>query len=412
MPLGAAPPGRGAAGALALGGLGYTSLEAVGAAAPLADRAGCLATINSLHAAGESCRGVASIDAAALLLAGAAAEAGDSSSGSSPLGAYWLGCAAAAAGAGGGGGGLLLAGTADGHVCLLDVESGALLEDWTAVWEPRQRPWGALGGAVAGGVTGGVTGMTAAADGSSRLTLGGGSASTTAGAAGGWEDPSSSVVSALCGGGGGGGGAGSGARAAGAWLAAGSGGGRAMLLDARAGGVQASWSAHTQRVCQLAPLPGAPADAALVSCSLDRTVKLWDLRMLRRPAAWPGGGSASAAVPLAAFRSAGRDGLEGFVLFQDAAIVHGGAGLGLAPLGAGAHNGYYTGSSSDVASAASSSSAAAARPLRLTPLRGGGGSGSGDTNNSSSVPIVGLGLLPQSKLLVVGCEDGSVRVCR
>lgn len=58
------------------------------------------------------------------------------------------------------------------------------------------------------------------------------------------------------------------------WIAVGLGSGNCRLLDARSGNVIASWRAHDGYVTKLA----APEDHILVSSSLDKTLRIWDLR--------------------------------------------------------------------------------------------------------------------------------------
>ncbi|XP_021756984.1 protein GFS12-like isoform X2 [Chenopodium quinoa] len=58
------------------------------------------------------------------------------------------------------------------------------------------------------------------------------------------------------------------------WIAVGLGSGNCRLLDARSGNVIASWRAHDGYVTKLA----APEDHYLVSSSLDKTLRIWDLR--------------------------------------------------------------------------------------------------------------------------------------
>ncbi|KAK3025328.1 hypothetical protein RJ639_043837 [Escallonia herrerae] len=59
------------------------------------------------------------------------------------------------------------------------------------------------------------------------------------------------------------------------WIAAGLSSGNCKLLDMRSGNIIASWQAHDGYVTKLA----APEDHLLVSASLDRTLRVWDLRM-------------------------------------------------------------------------------------------------------------------------------------
>jgi WD40 repeat protein len=312
--------------------------------------------------------------------------------------------------------GLLLAGTADGHVCCLDVETGSLVEDLMACWEPRQ-PRSAAGASAAAGL--GyysqqqhlIQQQLQQQPQMSPLLLAGGT-----GAAG-WEDPSSCVISAVCSSRGSSG-------SSGGWLAAGSGSGRLLLLDSRAGLVLGSWQAHSQRVSQLQGLAGARGDWQLLSCSHDKTLKLWDLRMLRQTRHWSGSsssstGSGAGSLPVAAFKGT-KDGIEGFVVYQDAAIVYGGANVGLAPLDS---SGSSNVPSQQQQQGWSAPSAAVMRHVRMTGIRGGSTRGLGSSGKasreglgpkaaSSGSAIIGLGLLPHSKLLVVGSEDGQLKICR
>jgi WD repeat-containing protein 81 len=232
---------------------------------------------------------------------------------------------------------------------------------------------------------------------------------------GGVTDPSVAVVSAV-------GCSGSMAASSGSsgWLAAGSGGGRLVLLDARAGLVVASWRGHAQRVAQLQALGGCRGDTHLLTASADGSMKLWDARMLRPAAtAHPGlygrasgWGGSDAAAPLSVYRGA-RDAIEGFALYQDAAIVLGGASLGLAPLD-------LDGSTSrqqqqqqqqQQQSRQQRQQQPGVQVIRMTGVRGVGARGSA-VREGAQAGIVGLGLLPHSKLLVVGTEDGTLKVCR
>ncbi|KAE8731018.1 S-adenosylmethionine synthase family protein [Hibiscus syriacus] len=67
---------------------------------------------------------------------------------------------------------------------------------------------------------------------------------------------------------------GNGASASPSWIAAGLSSGHCRLFDVRSGCVIACWRAHDGYVTKLA----APEDHLLVSSSLDRTLKIWDLR--------------------------------------------------------------------------------------------------------------------------------------
>eukprot|EP00879_Flechtneria_rotunda_P008480 GHRR01008885.1.p1 GENE.GHRR01008885.1~~GHRR01008885.1.p1 ORF type:complete len:607 (+),score=211.00 GHRR01008885.1:680-2500(+) len=296
--------------------------------------------------------------------------------------------------------GFLLAGTADGHVCSLDIESGALLDDMVACWEPR---------ALVNPYTAAAQQLTVQQQlqHQGQLSLN----RSTVGVYSGWEDPSTAVVTAVChsansGRGGLGGLAG--------WIAAGSGSGRVVLLDARAGRVMTTWQAHSQRVNNLQGF----GHSQLLSCSQDKTLKLWDLRMLQQPGYWTAAvssSSSSTASSLAVYKG-GKSGIEGFAVYQDAAIVYGGANIGLAPLDSSC-------TSSNNSSSSKAPAATIVHQIRMTGVRNAiKGSAAGlrqareasalGPKASGSAAIVGLGVLPHSKLLVVGSEDGQLRVCR
>jgi hypothetical protein len=327
--------------------------------------------------------------------------------------------------------GLLLAGTADGHVCLLDVETGTLMQDSIACWDPR--PW-MLSGSSGGYGRGPLpqlqqqqmqaNPLQGAGPGPGGLSPAGWDGLGTA------ADPSTCVLYSLCHSRSS---SGRGGSALGSWVGAGSGGGRVTLLDMRAGVVVANWQAHSQRVSQLQSLSGVQGDHLLVSCSADRTMKLWDLRMMPAAAvphaslvaAGSSGGdwgssssSSSLAAPLTTFRS-GREGIEGFGVYQDAAIVYGGASIGLVPLElpvqGGSTGGTAAGWPGGLAGQLQHQQGGTVQMVRMTAVRGLGYRGSGGREGLSAAgagSVVGLGLLPHSKLLVVGTEDGLMRVCR
>ncbi|KAL9263385.1 GFS12-like protein [Drosera capensis] len=58
------------------------------------------------------------------------------------------------------------------------------------------------------------------------------------------------------------------------WIVAGFSSGGCKLFDSRSGNIIAAWRAHDGYVTKLA----APEDHLIVSCSLDRTLRIWDLR--------------------------------------------------------------------------------------------------------------------------------------
>jgi len=323
----------------------------------------------------------------------------------------------------GGSTGLLLAGTADGHVCLLDVETGALLEDSVACWDPRPR---LFPGSSARGPQQQQLQQQQQVQANPLLSTAAGPAGwdgiTTAAAAA--ADPSYAVLSAVCHSSR----AGSGAGSLGGWVGAGSGGGRITLLDMRAGVVVGTWQAHGQRVSQLQGLGNTHGEHMLLSCSADKTMKLWDLRMMPQAAAPHASLSLSSAVfggnsfggnalaaPLTTYKS-GRDGIEGFVVYQDAAIVYGGASLGLAPLELNPQLGSAAvGGAGGMAGQLQQQQGGSVQTVRMTAVRGvgyRGASGREGLTVAAASSVVGLGLLPHSKLLAVGTEDGLVRICR
>lgn len=325
---------------------------------------------------------------------------------------------------GGGSPGLLLAGTADGHVCLLDVETGALLEDSVACWDPRPR---LFPGSSARGPQQQQLQQQQQVQANPLLSTAAGPAGwdgiTTAAAAAA-ADPSYAVLSAVCHSSR----AGPGAGSLGGWVGAGSGGGRITLLDMRAGVVVGTWQAHSQRVSQLQGLGSTHGEHMLLSCSADKTMKLWDLRMMPQAAAPHASLSFSSAVfggnsfggntlaaPLTTYKS-GRDGIEGFVVYQDAAIVYGGASLGLAPLELKPQLGSAAGGGAGgMVGQQQQQQGGSVQTVRMTPVRGVGHRGAGGREGlvvAAASSVVGLGLLPHSKLLAVGTEDGLVRICR
>ncbi len=285
----------------------------------------------------------------------------------------------------------LLAGTADGRVCVLDATTGRLTSEML------------------------VTPVVHAPV----------------------FEPSAAVVSALCSGRG--------------WVAAASGQGHVMLVDERCGLVLASWRAHGGHVTALQAVPGRAPQ--LLSCSSgDRSLKVWDLRMssrgqsgagayhhagvaqqprplFRAPAAsaaqsdvaWGRGGVRCSSPGLIAWHRSAREGIDGFAVHQDAVIAFGGPLIGVASLsgsssgGGGSGGGGSGGGGSSGGGARRSSGSGmsggvdggvVAQVLPMTAVRGPRGA------RDAGAAIVGLGLLPLSRLLVVGSEDGQLRICR
>jgi hypothetical protein len=183
-------------------------------------------------------------------------------------------------------------------------------------------------------------------------------------------DPAASAVSACC------------VAPGGGWQAGCNGAGQLVVLDARCGVLQHCWRAHEAGATWLQPLDAHQ----LLTSSLDRSVRLWDLRMA------PSASSAAAAGARAAggvsqrglVRSfVHREGVEGFAVHSGCLVSRCGGSIGVAAL---------SGQEAVVRVA----------PSSIRTSRGAKEAGA----------ITGLALLPLSKLMVVGGEDGQVKVCR
>ena len=340
-------------------------------------------------------------------------------------------------GDGGGGAARLLAGTADARLCCLDLETGRLVGDDFVLPGYGSHLFGAAAAGAAG--DGAAPGATAPA--------------AAAAAAGGGGDPLRGVV-----------------KAAAAWPAAGlavagANGGWLSLVDFRAGGaagagVVAGWQAHAGAVTCVAPADGGAGGGGpplLVTASHDRALRVWDLRAATSggsgsfgggacqhpgPSGWRplrelfshdiaaphpdwgdggggGGGVALSALcggalasgrplqPAATWRcrpggsggsgsggaSGGGGGVDGFAVCRGAVVCHSRGLLGLATL-------------PQLAAGAGGTTVA---PMQWTAIRGRRGGGGG---REAVGDIVGAALLPVSRLLVVGSEDGCLRICR
>lgn len=220
------------------------------------------------------------------------------------------------------------------------------------------------------------------------------------------------------------------------WCAAGCGTGWVTLLDMRCGGVVAAWQAHEGAVTQVEGMELGGGAPLLLTCGSDRWLRVWDIRAAScaSRAAAPGvDGAWGGPRCLAALRGS-RD-LEGFQVYQEAAVVYSASGghLGIVPVagptaaaaapGAGAPS--ASSSVSSISSLAggsaaggghmvSSSSAVVGRSgakidagevvqVQMSPVRGLKGGG-------RDLGVAGMALLPASRLLLLAAEDGHVHV--
>ncbi|XP_024023375.1 protein GFS12 isoform X2 [Morus notabilis] len=158
-----------------------------------------------------------------------------------------------------------------------------------------------------------------------------------------------------------------GASASPSWIATGLSSGHCRLFDARCGNVIASWRAHDGCVTKLA----APEDHLLVSSSLDRTLRIWDLR--RNYTSQP-----------TIFRGH-NDGIAGFSVWGQDVVSISRNKIGLSSL---------------------SKSSDEDGSQRIIPQNLYADQGTRNLSVLSSISI-----LPFSRLFVVGTEDGYLRIC-
>lgn len=157
-------------------------------------------------------------------------------------------------------------------------------------------------------------------------------------------------------------------RASASWIGAGFSSGMCRLLDVRSGNVIASWRAHDGYVTKL----DAPEDHLLVSSSLDRTLRVWDLRRNIPP------------QPIV-FRGHS-DGLSSFSVWGQDVISIARNKIGLSSL---------------------SRSSDEDGQHRVTPQNL--YSANRGTKNMSQ--LSSLCILPYSRLFLVGTEDGHLKIC-
>ncbi|KAL0056421.1 hypothetical protein WJX82_011195 [Trebouxia sp. C0006] len=135
-------------------------------------------------------------------------------------------------------------------------------------------------------------------------------------------------------------------------LAAGLTSGHAAVIDDRSGAVVAFWKGHDAAITALASIDAHH----LLTASQDQSLKLWDLRHTEP--------------------------VSGFALHQGDVIAHAGGHLGVLSLNGPPYTETFV-------------------PTRLSNTRGG----------KDSANLVGLDILPHSRLLVAGAEDGVIKIC-
>ncbi|CAN4094999.1 unnamed protein product [Withania somnifera] len=152
------------------------------------------------------------------------------------------------------------------------------------------------------------------------------------------------------------------------WVAVGQSSGHCRLFDVRSGKIISSWQAHDGFVTKMA----TPEDHLLVSSSLDRTLKIWDLRRN-----WK-------SKPLA---SRGHtDGVSDFSIWGQNVISISRSKIGL----------------SSLASSSDEDGQQFVTPQYLYM-------GDGESKNVSVLSSINV--LPFSRLFVVGTEDGHLKIC-
>ncbi|XP_021595628.1 protein GFS12 isoform X2 [Manihot esculenta] len=152
------------------------------------------------------------------------------------------------------------------------------------------------------------------------------------------------------------------------WIATGLSSGNCRLFDLRSGNVIASWRAHDGYVTKLA----APEDHLLVSSSLDRTLRIWDLRRN-----WP---------PQPTIFKGHTDGISGFSVWGQDVISISKNKIGLSTL---------------------STSAEEDGQQQILPQK----LCAADHGMKNLSVLSSIDILPFSRLFVVGTEDGYLRIC-
>ncbi|KAG4129239.1 hypothetical protein ERO13_D09G066800v2 [Gossypium hirsutum] len=160
---------------------------------------------------------------------------------------------------------------------------------------------------------------------------------------------------------------GNGASASPSWIAAGLSSGHCRLFDVRSGSVTACWRAHDGYVTKLA----APEDHLLVSSSLDRTLKIWDLRRN---------------IPTAVTFKGHTDGVSSFSVWGQDVISISRNKIGL----------------SSLANSADEDGQHRIIPQKLY---------SSDHGSRNVSVLSSISIIPFSRLFLVGTEDGYLRIC-
>ncbi|CAO2838377.1 unnamed protein product [Amaranthus hypochondriacus] len=152
------------------------------------------------------------------------------------------------------------------------------------------------------------------------------------------------------------------------WIAVGLSSGNCRLLDARSGNVVASWRAHDGYVTKLA----APEDHFLVSSSLDKTLRIWDLRK-----SFP---------PLATVYKGHSDSILDFAVWGQDIVSISKNKIGLSSLtGAADEYGQH-------------------RIVRQALY-------TADKGSRNMSVLSSIAILPFSRLFLVGTEDGQLKIC-
>lgn len=159
-----------------------------------------------------------------------------------------------------------------------------------------------------------------------------------------------------------------GASASPSWIATGLGSGHCRLFDSRSGNIIATWKAHDGYVTKLA----APEDHLLVSSSLDRTLRIWDLRR-------------NYTSQSAIFRGH-NDGISSFSVWGQDVISISRNKIGLSSL---------------------SKSSDEEGSHRIIPQN----LYMADQGTRNQSVLSSISILPFSRLFVVGTEDGYLRIC-
>ncbi|MQL80327.1 hypothetical protein Taro_012750 [Colocasia esculenta] len=153
------------------------------------------------------------------------------------------------------------------------------------------------------------------------------------------------------------------------WLAAGLSSGHCRLLDARSGEIVALWRAHDGYITKLA----APEEHMLVSSSLDKTLRIWDLRR-----------NLSSQSNIFTGHT---DGISSFAIWGQDVISISRNKIGLSSLSRAAFDG--------------------AQQLHILPRT----LYSADRGMRNLSVLSAISILPFSRLFIVGTEDGHLKVC-